>query len=67
MLSQPVDVHIAARVFLDQHGRESAIAVCESNEDERYEAGDLLGVAAWRGIRSAIFRLTSRPGSPVQP
>jgi len=59
-MQQPVDIRIAARVFLDQHGRDRALEISEQREDEMFDDGNLLGVAAWRGVRSAIFELTRR-------
>ncbi len=62
MLHRPIDVFITAQAFLDKHGRDRALEISEQGEDEMYETGNLLGVAAWRGIRSAIFTLTRRGG-----
>ena len=62
MADRPVDVFIAAQAFLHKHGRDVALEISEQAEDAMVDAGNLQGVATWRGIRSAIFQLT-RPGS----
>lgn len=62
MSARPVDVFTAARAFLDKHGRDVALEISEQAEDEMIDAGNLMGVATWRGIRSAIFQLTRHGG-----
>jgi hypothetical protein len=54
-------LHAAAAGMIEAHGIERALEICETSENEMYEAGNLLGLAAWRGIKSAIQDLQSRP------
>jgi hypothetical protein len=60
-MPEPLDIYRAASVFLKEHGLEKALAICDEREAAMYEAGDLLGLAAWRGIKSAIQDLQAKP------
>lgn len=60
-MPEPMDLYRAAKIFLEQHGRERALAICEEKEQEFYVKGELLGLAAWRGIKSAILEMTKKP------
>lgn len=60
-MPEPLDLYRAATVFLKQHGPKRALEICEEREAAMYEAGDLLGLAAWRGIKSAIQDLQAKP------
>jgi hypothetical protein len=50
-----------------KHGLEKALAICEEREAAMYEAGDLLGLAAWRGIKSAIRDLQAKAPPGTKP
>jgi hypothetical protein len=66
-MPEPLDIYRAATVFLKQHGLEKALAICEEREAAMYEAGDLLGLAAWRGIKSAIRDLQAKAPPGTKP
>lgn len=56
-----VDLYRSAWVLMKQHGTERALAICDEREASMRRADDVLGCAAWRGIRRAIEELDAKP------
>ncbi len=61
---EPRKLHAAAAGMIEAHGVERALEICEACEKAMHEAGNLLGLTAWRGIESAILDQQNLPPAP---